>query len=74
MTIRRPERIAEVVGVPRSASGPADGPVAAHARWRPPAPAAATAAGKKRYAVVDLPADEAWQLIEAVTPGLTAAR
>ncbi|WP_280254497.1 PH domain-containing protein [Nocardia abscessus] len=35
---------------------------------------AATAAGKKRYAVVDLPADEAWQLIEAVTPGLTAAR
>ncbi len=48
--------------------------MAAHARWRPPAPAAATAAGKKRYAVVDLPADEAWQLIEAVTPGLTAAR
>jgi putative membrane protein len=35
---------------------------------------AATAAGKKRYAVVDLPADEAWGLIEAVTPGLAGAR
>ncbi|WP_174188149.1 PH domain-containing protein [Nocardia barduliensis] len=35
---------------------------------------AATAAGKKRYAVVDLPADAAWQLVEAVTPGLTGAR
>ncbi|WP_039800595.1 PH domain-containing protein [Nocardia araoensis] len=35
---------------------------------------AATAAGKKRYAVVDLPAGEAWELIEAVTPGLPGAR
>ncbi|MEU2175938.1 PH domain-containing protein [Nocardia sp. NPDC019219] len=35
---------------------------------------AATAAGKKRYTVVDLPADEAWRLIETVTPGLPGAR
>ncbi|TLF75988.1 hypothetical protein FEK34_19805 [Nocardia cyriacigeorgica] len=30
---------------------------------------AATAAGKKRYHVFDLPLDQAWALIEAVTPG-----
>ncbi|WP_235748475.1 PH domain-containing protein [Nocardia coffeae] len=30
---------------------------------------AATAAGKKRYRVVDVPLEEAWSLIEAVTPG-----
>lgn len=35
---------------------------------------AATAAGKKRYAVVDLPADAAWDLVEAVTPGVLGAR
>ncbi|MGV9546017.1 PH domain-containing protein [Nocardia beijingensis] len=35
---------------------------------------AATAAGKKRYAVVDLPADQALGLVEAVTPGLSGAR
>ncbi|MGW4325689.1 PH domain-containing protein [Nocardia sp. NPDC004573] len=35
---------------------------------------AATAAGKKRYTVVDLPADEAWRLIETVTPGLPGTR
>ncbi|MGQ4616408.1 PH domain-containing protein [Nocardia sp. R7R-8] len=35
---------------------------------------AATAAGKKHYAVLDLPADQAWQLIQAVTPGLPGAR
>ncbi|MEU2042891.1 PH domain-containing protein [Nocardia niwae] len=35
---------------------------------------AATAAGKKRYAVVDLPVDEAWHIIEAVTPGLPGTR
>lgn len=31
---------------------------------------AATAAGKKRYVIIDIPADQAWALIEAVTPGL----
>ncbi|MFE3444564.1 PH domain-containing protein [Nocardia sp. NPDC059180] len=30
---------------------------------------AATAAGKKRYQVIDLPLDQAWALIDAVTPG-----
>ncbi|AYF78616.1 hypothetical protein D7D52_01420 [Nocardia yunnanensis] len=30
---------------------------------------AASAAGKKRYRVIDLPIDQAWALIEAVTPG-----
>lgn len=30
---------------------------------------AATAAGKKRYHVIDLPLDQAWALIETVTPG-----
>ncbi|MGW4716960.1 PH domain-containing protein [Nocardia sp. NPDC004260] len=35
---------------------------------------AATAAGKKRYSVVDLPADRAWELIQAVTPGLPGTR
>ncbi|WP_245717230.1 PH domain-containing protein [Nocardia jejuensis] len=30
---------------------------------------AASAAGKKRYRVIDLPIDRAWALIEAVTPG-----
>ncbi|MBF6300703.1 PH domain-containing protein [Nocardia amamiensis] len=35
---------------------------------------AATAAGKKRYAVVDIPIDEAWELIEAVTPGRLGTR
>ncbi|WP_083913782.1 PH domain-containing protein [Nocardia concava] len=30
---------------------------------------AASAAGKKRYHVIDLPLDQAWALIEAVTPG-----
>ncbi|WP_280233263.1 PH domain-containing protein [Nocardia cyriacigeorgica] len=30
---------------------------------------AATAAGKKRYHVIDLPLDQAWALIDAVTPG-----
>ncbi|MGW3540368.1 PH domain-containing protein [Nocardia niigatensis] len=30
---------------------------------------AASAAGKKRYRVIDLPLDQAWSLIEAVTPG-----
>ncbi|MVU81852.1 PH domain-containing protein [Nocardia sp. ET3-3] len=30
---------------------------------------AASAAGKKRYAVIDLPVERAWELIEAVTPG-----
>ncbi|MEV6278157.1 PH domain-containing protein [Nocardia sp. NPDC051832] len=30
---------------------------------------AATAAGRKRYLVIDIPLDEAWPLIEAVTPG-----
>ncbi|WUA06102.1 PH domain-containing protein [Nocardia sp. NBC_01377] len=35
---------------------------------------AATAAGKKRYLVVDLPLDEAWALIEAITPGRLGTR
>ncbi|MEV0709132.1 PH domain-containing protein [Nocardia aurea] len=35
---------------------------------------AATAAGKKRYPVVDLPLDEAWALIEAITPGRLGTR
>ncbi|MBF6131764.1 PH domain-containing protein [Nocardia otitidiscaviarum] len=35
---------------------------------------AATAAGKKRYQVVDLPLDRAWALIEAVTPGRLGQR
>ncbi|QIS06024.1 PH domain-containing protein [Nocardia brasiliensis] len=30
---------------------------------------AATAAGKKRYHVIDIPIEQAWSLIEAVTPG-----
>lgn len=30
---------------------------------------AATAAGKKRYLVIDVPVDQAWALIDAVTPG-----
>ncbi|MBF6210841.1 PH domain-containing protein [Nocardia puris] len=30
---------------------------------------AATAAGKKRYLVIDIPVDQAWTLIDAVTPG-----
>ncbi|MGW5109553.1 PH domain-containing protein [Nocardia sp. NPDC004123] len=30
---------------------------------------AASAAGKKRYRVIDLPIDQAWSLIDAVTPG-----
>ncbi|MGW4530991.1 PH domain-containing protein [Nocardia sp. NPDC004340] len=30
---------------------------------------AASAAGKKRYHVIDLPLEQAWELIEAVTPG-----
>jgi putative membrane protein len=35
---------------------------------------AATAAGKKRYLVIDIPLDEAWTLIEAVTPGRLGKR
>ncbi|MEV6324855.1 PH domain-containing protein [Nocardia sp. NPDC051787] len=35
---------------------------------------AATAAGKKRYAVVDIPIDDAGKLIEAVTPGRLGTR
>jgi putative membrane protein len=35
---------------------------------------AATAAGKKRYLVIDIPIDQAWALIEAVTPGRLGAR
>ncbi|WP_441952958.1 PH domain-containing protein [Nocardia sp. 2TAF39] len=35
---------------------------------------AATAAGKKRYSVVDIPFDAAWELIEAVTPGRLGTR
>ncbi|MRH91208.1 PH domain-containing protein [Nocardia sp. SYP-A9097] len=35
---------------------------------------AATAAGKKRYHVIDIPLDQAWPLIEAVTPGQLGAR
>ncbi|MEV0245212.1 PH domain-containing protein [Nocardia sp. NPDC050712] len=30
---------------------------------------AATAAGRKRYLVIDIPVDQAWPLIDAVTPG-----
>ncbi|MCP2290215.1 PH domain-containing protein [Nocardia amikacinitolerans] len=30
---------------------------------------AATAAGKKRYLVIDVPLDQAWPLVESVTPG-----
>ncbi|WP_406282269.1 PH domain-containing protein [Nocardia sp. NBC_00881] len=35
---------------------------------------AATAAGKKRYSVVDIPFDAAWELIEAVAPGQLGTR
>ncbi|MFF3566294.1 PH domain-containing protein [Nocardia jiangxiensis] len=35
---------------------------------------AATAAGKKRYRVVDVPLEQAWSLIEAVTPGRLGQR
>ncbi|MCU1643229.1 MAG: hypothetical protein JWN03_3504 [Nocardia sp.] len=35
---------------------------------------AATAAGKKRYHVIDIPFDQAWPLIEAVTPGQLGIR
>jgi putative membrane protein len=35
---------------------------------------AATAAGKKRYRVVDVPLDQAWSLVEAVTPGRLGRR
>ena len=35
---------------------------------------AATAAGKKRYRVVDVPLNQAWSLIEAVTPGRLGRR
>ncbi|WP_083894711.1 PH domain-containing protein [Nocardia tenerifensis] len=35
---------------------------------------AAAAAGKKRYHVLDLPLDDAWALIEAVTPGRLGRR
>ncbi|RJO75883.1 hypothetical protein D5S18_13375 [Nocardia panacis] len=35
---------------------------------------AATAAGKKRYAVIDIPLEQAWALIERVTPGRLGAR
>ncbi|WP_051407013.1 PH domain-containing protein [Nocardia sp. CNY236] len=35
---------------------------------------AATAAGKKRYAVIDIAVDDAWRLIEAVTPGRLGMR
>ncbi|CAM4089053.1 PH domain-containing protein [Nocardia ninae] len=35
---------------------------------------AAAAAGKKRYHVVDIPLDEAWALIDAVTPGQLGRR
>ncbi|MCX4096062.1 PH domain-containing protein [Nocardia sp. alder85J] len=35
---------------------------------------AATAAGKKRYHVQDVPIDLAWALVEAVTPGMSGAR
>ncbi|WP_327141970.1 PH domain-containing protein [Nocardia sp. NBC_01327] len=35
---------------------------------------AATAAGKKRYHVIDIPFDQAWPLIEAVTPGQLGTR
>ncbi|WP_245668549.1 PH domain-containing protein [Nocardia xishanensis] len=35
---------------------------------------AATAAGKKRYHVIDIPLPQAWALIEAVTPGALGRR
>ncbi|MFI6775085.1 PH domain-containing protein [Nocardia sp. NPDC050412] len=35
---------------------------------------AATAAGKKRYLVVDIPLDQAWELIESATPGRLGRR
>ncbi|WP_459963613.1 PH domain-containing protein [Nocardia sp. IFM 10818] len=35
---------------------------------------AASAAGKKRYHLIDLPLDQAWPLIESVTPGLLGRR
>ncbi|WP_433716689.1 PH domain-containing protein [Nocardia sp. CA-084685] len=35
---------------------------------------AATAAGKKRYLVVDIPLDQAWDLIESATPGRLGRR
>ncbi|WP_067572407.1 PH domain-containing protein [Nocardia acidivorans] len=35
---------------------------------------AATAAGKKRYHVYDIPLDQVWPLIEAVTPGQLGSR
>ncbi|MEU7140224.1 PH domain-containing protein [Nocardia sp. NPDC046473] len=35
---------------------------------------AASAAGKKRYHVLDIPLDEAWALIDAVTPGQLGGR
>ncbi|MFI9509197.1 PH domain-containing protein [Nocardia sp. NPDC052566] len=35
---------------------------------------AATAAGKRRYLVIDIPIDQAWALIETVTPGRLGAR
>lgn len=35
---------------------------------------AAAAAGKKRYPVIDIPVDQAWPLIEAVTPGRLGPR
>ncbi|MGW4241322.1 PH domain-containing protein [Nocardia sp. NPDC004722] len=35
---------------------------------------AASAAGKKRYHVIDLPLAQAWALIEAVTPGINPAQ
>ncbi|MFI6170039.1 PH domain-containing protein [Nocardia sp. NPDC051052] len=35
---------------------------------------AASAAGKKRYHVLDIPLDEAWALIDAVTPGQLGSR
>ncbi|WP_194815770.1 PH domain-containing protein [Nocardia sp. XZ_19_385] len=35
---------------------------------------AATAAGKKRYLVIDIPLDQAWPLIESVTPGRLGER
>ncbi|WP_433685565.1 PH domain-containing protein [Nocardia sp. CA-119907] len=35
---------------------------------------AATAAGKKRYHVVDIPLEQAWELIESATPGRLGTR
>lgn len=35
---------------------------------------AASAAGKKKYSIVDLPVERAWTLIEQVTPGLLGER